>query len=75
MRLQAWQNLKNLSNRQLSELVKAKGVKCHETMICHYYAGRKCFSPSVAAAIEELAEGKVTLREILFPSGQGSTGK
>jgi len=66
MQLLKWQKENKINNRELSKKVRAKKVKCHETMISHYHAGRKNFSPIVAAAIENITDSDVTLREILL---------
>jgi DNA-binding transcriptional regulator YdaS (Cro superfamily) len=64
MNLKTWQTQNNISNKKLSEMVRAHKVKCHESMVCHFHAGRKCFSPTVAMVIEDITNGAVTLREI-----------
>ena len=62
MNLKLWQLKNKVTDTQLSRLV---GI--HQSMICHYHAGRRRPSPEVALRIEEATGGEVTLREILFP--------
>jgi thermostable 8-oxoguanine DNA glycosylase len=71
MNLKKWQKLNKVNNRQLSEMVRAQGVPCHETMLSHYHQKRKNFSPSVAVVIEDVTCHAVTLREILLRNIKG----
>jgi DNA-binding transcriptional regulator YdaS (Cro superfamily) len=57
-----WQKQNDISNRDL-----AGKIPCHESLICHYHAGRKSLSPQKCQRIEQISGGAVTLRELLFP--------
>jgi len=63
MNLKSWQRKNKITNTQLARLV---GID--QSSICHYHAGRRRPSPEVALRIEEVTEGEVSLREILFPN-------
>lgn len=64
-KLLTWQTKHGVNNRALSAKIEEKGLGCHESMISHYHAGRKRFSPEVALAIEEITNGKVSFKAIL----------
>jgi DNA-binding transcriptional regulator YdaS (Cro superfamily) len=61
-RLFLWQKEHRVTNRELS-----LRASCHESLICHYHAGRKNFSPSSALRISEATGGAVTVMELIFP--------
>lgn len=65
MELKIWQELHNISNKEL-----AKKVGCHESMVCHYHANRKNFSPELAYKISKATKGEVAVMDILFSSGK-----
>jgi predicted transcriptional regulator len=64
MQLIQWQHNNNISNVRLAEMIRKKKVKCDPSMVSHYHAGRKCFSPKVSMVIEDISNGLVTLRDI-----------
>lgn len=64
-KLLSWQTKNKISNRKLSELVRSRGVRCHESMVSHYHAERRMFSPAVALAIVSVTRG-VSLEDIFL---------
>jgi hypothetical protein len=54
--LKKWQTKNKITNKALSEMVTAKNKKlrCGESMISHYHAKRKNFSPLVAFTITDI---------------------
>jgi hypothetical protein len=55
-KLKQWQTKNNVTNKMLSAMVMAKNKKlrCGESMVSHYHAKRKNFSPLVAFAITDI---------------------
>lgn len=64
--VKTWQQLHGVNNVKLAKLVRARGEKCHESMISHYHNGRKNFSPTVGGAIAEICG--LTLGQVLLPT-------
>jgi len=62
MQLSEWLNKNQVTNMEFS-----KRIGVHFSFITHILKGRRSVSPATALKIEQATNGKVTIRELLYP--------
>jgi DNA-binding transcriptional regulator YdaS (Cro superfamily) len=62
MNLQTWQTINQVTDKDL-----ASRINVDASLLSHYKAGRRRFSPQNALRIEQATGGAVTRMELLYP--------